>query len=505
MDQPEMLGRYRLVRQLAQGGMAEIFVAKQVGPEGFERTAVIKRVLPGLATDADFVQMFLDEARISAALSHPNLVQVFDFGHVDGAYFFAMEYLPGEDLRAIAAQAKERGQRIPAHIAALIVAAACDGLHYAHTLTDESGRPLGLVHRDVTPSNIFVTYQGGVKVLDFGIAKAESRIGRTQPGVIKGKRLYMSPEQVLGQKVDGRSDVFSLGLVLFELLTGERATHGRGDVEVMKSILSEPFPNPSRLRSDLPVRLDGIVLKALERDPLRRYPSAAELRQALDGFLADYTYHSHAEQLQAFLRGLFDEEHIRGRSVTAADAGEHPTLPSGVSAPHKSETLELSPLPALPPTPPAPPPVVAKATNRLALVAFALLPIAVAATAFLVRTPQPSPELAPPIHDAVAAIDAGAAIAEEPRPAVAVDAGAAERPHRAKPPERFGALQVNCLPWCRVFLDGQDTRQVSPTGDIRVPAGRHRVRVISPALGRELERWVVIAPGERARESFQFP
>src|SRR5579871_640577 len=162
MELPQMLGRYRLVRKIAQGGMAELFLAKQVGPEGFERTAVVKRVLPALASQADFTQMFLDQARISAALSHPNLVQVFDFGQADGAYFLAMEHLHGEDLRAIDDRARAGGRPVPAPIAALIVAGACDGLHYAHTLRDDAGTPLGLVHRDVSPSNVFVTYAGGV-------------------------------------------------------------------------------------------------------------------------------------------------------------------------------------------------------------------------------------------------------------------------------------------------------------------------------------------------------
>jgi serine/threonine-protein kinase len=424
-----------------------------------------------------------------------------------------MEHLRGEDLRSIETQARRRGQKIPPHIAAMIIGQACDGLHYAHSLEDTTGRRMGLVHRDVSPSNLFVTWQGTVKVLDFGIARAGSRVADTQPGVVKGKLSYLSPEQIQGGPLDARSDLFSLGLVLFELLTGERAVQGRGHVGVMKAILEGSLPRARDRRSDLPRELDAIIAKALERDPARRYASAAVLRQALDGFLADYTYRSHSDQLREYLHGLFGAEHVQWQ-LSGADATQEPTKTSEVSPP-KSETLDLRAEASVLAASSAPR-VEGRSSRPIQWSLLAVVPLAVIAAALFVKHPSPAqadtgrssqvhvveaPSPSPPPAQAPA-------LAPKPAQTQAPTQAQAPAPARARhirAQEVFGSLQVNCLPWCQIYLDGADTRQVSPSGDIRVAAGRHRLKVVSPTLGRDLERTVTINPGERAREFFRFP
>ncbi len=267
----ETFGKYELVRPLAQGGMAELFIARQSGPAGFEKQVVIKRVLPHLAANKDFVEMFLDEARLAARLSHPNIVQVFDFGEADGRYFLAMEYLVGEDLAAVQCALGHQRRGMPGPIAALVLSSACEALHYAHTFADETGAPLKIVHRDVSPTNVFVTYQGQVKVLDFGIAKAEGKLVHTQSGVLKGKFLYMSPEHITGEALDARSDVFALGAVLHELLTGRPVFERATSLASLRAITDEPIPAPSEVVHDV----------APELSENRRARARARPREAL--------------------------------------------------------------------------------------------------------------------------------------------------------------------------------------------------------------------------------
>ena len=211
-------GNYRLQRRLARGGMAEVFLARLIGVEGFERRVAIKRILPHLSESDEFRAMFLDEARLAAQLTHPNIVHIYDFGKADDYYFIAMEYVDGVDIGRLIRRAKERP--VPFEVAARIFADVCAGLHFAHNASDPMGRKLDVVHRDVTPQNVLVSWDGVVKLVDFGIAKAAFAAGRTRPGVVKGKYAYMSPEQVEGRSLDGRSDLFAAGICLYELVTG---------------------------------------------------------------------------------------------------------------------------------------------------------------------------------------------------------------------------------------------------------------------------------------------
>jgi serine/threonine-protein kinase len=281
----ERFGKYLIVGELAVGGMAEVFLGVHRGLEDFQKSVVIKRVLPAFSTNARFVQMFVDEARIAARLEHPNIVRTYEFGEVDGQYFTAMEYLPGEDLSKTLDKLAFAQQEMPLHLAAGIVASVCTGLHFAHGLTDTAGRPLGLVHRDINPANVIVTYSGEVKLIDFGIAKTTS--SETQAGTIKGKVAYMSPEQLHGRGIDRRSDVFSTGVVLWELLTGRPLFLRDNEGATLYAIMNEPIRAPSRYRPEIPRALDDIVMMALARTPADRYESAEELGIALERWLAD--------------------------------------------------------------------------------------------------------------------------------------------------------------------------------------------------------------------------
>ncbi len=279
-------GRYQLLKHLASGGMAEVHLARATGIGGFARHVVVKRILPEHARDARFVTMFLDEARLAAQLHHQNVVQVYDIGEDDGSYFFAMEYVHGVDLREVLrAVARQRGQ-LPIEHALAIVAGAAAGLHHAHDRLGPDRQPLGLVHRDVSLSNILLAYDGAVKVVDFGIAKAATRTTETGSGTLKGKVTYMSPEQCQGKPLDRRSDVFALGIVLYELTTVTRLFSADNDYATMHQIVAQDVPPPSSRRADYPPGLEPIVLRALARDVDARYASAGALLEAIEGYAA---------------------------------------------------------------------------------------------------------------------------------------------------------------------------------------------------------------------------
>ncbi|MCY1045257.1 protein kinase [Corallococcus sp. bb12-1] len=280
------LGKYQLVRKLASGGMAEVFLAKAAGPRGFEKTLVLKRILPHLAEDEAFVEMFLGEAKLAAQLDHPNVVQIFDFGEADGSYFLAMEYIDGPTLRRLIKRSTELKSPLPPALCAKMVAAAAEGLAFAHELTDaETGTPLGLIHRDVSPENVLLSRQGAVKVVDFGIAKVAGQSHRTQTGVVKGKVAYMPPEQLQARAMDARVDVYALGMVLYELLTGRRPFDAATEVGMMQAILFEPFVPAVERRPDLPPAMQRILERALAKDRDQRYPDCRELQADLERFV----------------------------------------------------------------------------------------------------------------------------------------------------------------------------------------------------------------------------
>jgi len=303
----ENYGSYQLIKRLATGGMAQIYLARHKGPEGFEKLLVVKRILPHLAENADFVRMFLDEARIAARLNHPNIVQIFNLGAQDDTYFIAMEYIHGEDVRRVWKRAEQKGAVMPIPLVCRVIMEACSGLDYAHKKADQSGKPLGIVHRDVSPQNILVTFEGGVKVVDFGIAKAADQAVVTRSGVLKGKYSYMSPEQALGKKLDNRSDIFALGVVLFELLTGTRLFKRANDIQTLNAVTECSVPPPSSIDEDIPPDLDAIVLKALGKEPEQRYQEAIHLQMALEEWLLAHQLPSSSAHLAAFMQDLYAE------------------------------------------------------------------------------------------------------------------------------------------------------------------------------------------------------
>ncbi len=299
------LGKYEIIVRLAAGGMAEIFLARLSGLPGFQKIVCIKRILPRLAENTDFVEMFLDEARIASTLQHPNIVQVYDVGVVQGNYFIAMEYLHGETVRALTRTATVRGKAAPLDLALNVIVNVCAGLHYAHEKLGFDGEKLQIVHRDVTPQNIILTYEGGVKLLDFGIAKASNRVGETRFGTLKGKIGYMSPEQCRSEPLDRRSDIFSLGIMLYELTLGKRLFQGGSDFEILKQIVESEVTPPHAIDPNYSPALERIVLRALAKSPDNRYQTARELQADLDEFAREERLSVSQLGLQEYMQKIF--------------------------------------------------------------------------------------------------------------------------------------------------------------------------------------------------------
>lgn len=276
------VGKYRIVRRLATGGMAEIYLAQARGIQGFEKYVVLKRILPQYAESETFVKLFLNEARVAATLDHPNIATVYDIGETDGMYFFTMEYLHGEDLGHLLRELVKRGERIPLEHALTIGAGVAAGLHAAHEKRGPDGRPLGIVHRDVSPSNVVVTYDGGVKLVDFGVAKITANAELTKTGSVKGKLAYMSPEQCGNGAIDRRSDIFSLGVLLYELTTQTRLFKADSEAATLRMVLEARVPSPSTRVPGYPPELEQIIMKALARERDDRFASTREIQIALE-------------------------------------------------------------------------------------------------------------------------------------------------------------------------------------------------------------------------------
>jgi len=304
---PQRFGKYVLLRRIALGGMAEIFKAKVAGAEGFERDLVIKRILPHFSEDEEFVSMFVDEARITARLQHQNIVQVFDFDAVDDSYYSAMEYIAGKDLKDVLEEADKRGDRLSVAQCVWVAVEVSKGLHYAHT-KDDHGQPLNIVHRDVSPSNVMLSYRGDVKLMDFGIAKAAQRSTKTQAGAVKGKVAYMSPEQARGKPLDGRSDLFALGVMLWEMLTGRRLFLADSDFDTLNNVLKLEAKPPSSVNRDVPKEVDAIVAKALAKDPGARWPTVEAFGRELTRWFYATVEDLEREKLKPLMHRLFKQD-----------------------------------------------------------------------------------------------------------------------------------------------------------------------------------------------------
>ncbi len=523
------IGRYTLVNRVGRGGMGEVWLATQTGAGGFEKRVALKRIAERMSADPDAERMFVDEARLAAHLSHPYIVQVFDFGTHDDAYFLAMEFLEGATLDALLVNAKQTFQPVPPGVAVRLTAQAADALHYAHTRADLTGAPLQIVHRDVSPTNLFVTLDGKLKVLDFGIARATVRSSLTAVGMVRGKLAFMAPEQVFGKRLDGRVDQYALGAVLFEWLTGvqlcpaktlsEATQWAEGAELTVREVVA--------LRPDLPPALAKVIVRAVAKDREARYASCAELGAALEEVSAEAKLQAtHVDVLRwveahtsASAKRATHIEPPTERVVAAVTRPAH-TEPSAAPAATdivspgagRRRTLQVPIVPAAP----------SRAPRRrwpLALAAGASLLAVASVAAWAVAPKDDGAEAWPPAPRRVLAVAARALLGEAPPPPGAVplpgpevhlereptvapdepEAQAeAERPESSQPPAparartsnarrdvrktaatpALGRVTLDSIPWSRVTMDGRELG-VTPLVEHEVPAGRHTFRFVN--------------------------
>ncbi|NMB73852.1 MAG: TonB family protein [Myxococcales bacterium] len=362
----KLFGKYRLAKRIGVGGMAEVWLATAAGPGGITRPVAIKRILPHLAEDREFLSMFFDEARLLARLNHPNIVQIYEMGKTEGGYALVMEFVHGASMEKLLRVCARQGRKLPIEYAVKIVSYVCEGLEYAHNFSAPDGRSLGLVHRDLSPGNIMISFDGVVKILDFGVAKAAGNLTKTRPSFLKGKAAYMAPEQISqAEDLDRRVDVFSLGVSLFEFVTGKRPFEGATELQIMMSITQKPAPDATAVDPEVPRELSDILHRALAKKREERYGSAREMRADLETFLFNRRMLVDQVTLAGFLREL-----ARTRttgSIPAPSAGPIPTPSAVPVAPAAAKTPAsgvpvapvVAPAPARSPTPaavtPAPP------------------------------------------------------------------------------------------------------------------------------------------------------
>ena len=338
-------GKYFLVKKLATGGMAQLYKAKITGVQGFEKLIAIKTILPHLASEKELISSFIDEAKLAALLHHQNIVQIYDFGNIEDTYYISMEYLFGKDLRHLLNKAKGKNLLPSIEIALYIESRICAGLDYAHSLKDFQMRPLNIIHRDISPQNVFVTYDGDVKIVDFGIAKAARRSTLTQAGMIKGKVAYMSPEQASGQGVDYRSDIFSAGILLYEMVTGKQMFTGTDTLQILARVCRAEFEPPEMAQGGLPPQVYDILHRALKKDVNERYQSCGEMLADLEECMFKLSMRPTARALCQYMKELFKEEIIaEGEALgeTAPFCTEEEPTPPQVEEP--SEKLEEKPI-----------------------------------------------------------------------------------------------------------------------------------------------------------------
>jgi eukaryotic-like serine/threonine-protein kinase len=350
---PIPFGRHLLLERIAVGGMAEVFRAKAFGAEGFERIVAVKKILASMAEDEEFIKMFIDEARIVSYLTHQNIVQIYEFGKHEVVYYISMEYVAGRDLRTILDRQKRLKKPVDAGMACYVIGRVCEALDYAHRKRDPTGKDYKIIHRDVSPQNVIISYEGEVKLCDFGIAKAVTQSTRTQVGVLKGKFAYMSPEQVRGRPIDRRSDLFALGVIFYEMVTGERLFLGDSDYSTLEAVRAAKVPPPRTFNPTIAPRLEEILLKLLTREPEHRYQWASEVLEDLHSFLVSAGLVYHAHNLRQFMQEAYDREIATENAKLEAFMNlKMPDASKAVSKPEeraKSSAEMLSFPPATPP------------------------------------------------------------------------------------------------------------------------------------------------------------
>ena len=351
---PTAFGKYQLFASLGRGGMADVFLALSRGPLGFNKLVVVKRLRSALSEEQSFLDMFLDEARLAARLNHPNVVHTYEVGEHEGSYFIAMEYLEGQPLNKIIRDLAKRGEELEPPQCARIVSDALAGLHHAHELRDYDGTPLRIVHRDVSPHNVFVTYDGQVKLVDFGIAKAALSSTDTEVGVLKGKVAYMSPEQAMGIQLDRRADLFSMGIVLWELLARKRLMQGDSAASTLHCILNSPVPLVSSVLPRIDPELDSIVAKALDKDPDKRFQSALAMREALETWIRRTGQSVRQDEIGLRVSTMFEKV----RADVTRQIQQHMAAVAAATSPQELAQLSLASLrkfhSGMPPAPSGP-------------------------------------------------------------------------------------------------------------------------------------------------------
>jgi serine/threonine-protein kinase len=475
---PTRLGRYELLGKLATGGMGEIHLARVGGDGGFEKVVVVKRLLPELVASADFVAMFLDEARIAARLDHPNVCEVYELGRDGNDYYIGMQYLAGVAFADLIASPREPDRARELRLCAGLAVQACEGLHHAHELRGADGQPLGLVHRDVSPSNLMVTTAGVVKILDFGIAKVRDSTARTALGTIKGKYAYMSPEQVRGDELDRRSDLFSLGVVLFELATHQRLFKRGSDFLAAKAILEERIPRADEIDPAVPRALADVIAKALAREREDRFASARELGVAIAEAVAPLGPAEIAERIAADHASELTAQRTRQRQVIEAHVAATAT---GKAVKTTAPTVAMRG-----PRAAAAPAAARRSRATVPLVAGAVIAVsaAVAAVVIATRGGGSAPVAPAPVTAANAAKPAPTAAPSAPAPSAqpaAPPVATAARPERAvAEPRARGSISVDSSPYAHIYIDGKRAG-VTPLLRFAVPAGRHKLRAVTEA------------------------
>ncbi|MFN2546856.1 MAG: protein kinase [Myxococcales bacterium] len=538
------LGKYKLVKLIASGGMAEVYLARQAGAAGFEKLVCLKRILPHLARDKQFVEMFLNEARLAARLDHPNIVSIFDLGEANGNYFIAMEFIDGPSLRAIHKLAAERGEHLPIPEICKIVSMAAGGLQYAHDLTDTNGKPLGLVHRDISPDNVLVHRNGSAKVVDYGIAKAANSSSQTRTGTLKGKVAYMPPEQLRGEGLDRRTDVFALGVVLYELLAGKRPWEGTSEVALIGKIMTEDPQPLGELRPDAPRELIDIVDKALAKDRAQRYQSCHELQADLESLVVGMGQTITPSRVSDFVKAYSAPPQSAASLAEQSSAeiqqienemngtGAAPALVKGRGQGVAGRDSRTTVMP-----PPAAPS--AGCGALYGVLAFLVIAVGGGAGGYWFFFHQDEPSQAPVQVERAAVVDPPAPKPAEPAPKPAetpAPVAPPEKPAEAKPPEpkprprrvaqvepppapvvivkeppkpvvvpeqpkqtviAKGELVLLVRPWAKVEVDGREVGVTPLNEPLMLAAGDHKVRLINPDLQKDVVRTVHITASEK--------
>lgn len=519
--QPERIGRYELRFELASGGMGSVYLARHAGVAGYEKLVALKRIHPHLAKEKDCVEMFLDEAKIASRITHPNVCSVFDFGEAGGEYFLAMEYLVGEPLSRVymrvgKSQDQRRDPLLPLKMAR-VIADACEGLHAAHQLKGSNGDLLHVVHRDVNPRNLFVTYDGAVQVVDFGLASARERLHKTETGDVKGTMAYMAPEQLRTGTVDRRVDVWGLGVALWEGLAVRRLFKRDTTANTMYALLHDEILPPSKHRPQIPKELDAIVLKALARDPDERWQTTREMGQALRQFLASRDELIGPPELSEWMAGLFpDGEARKGQLMELARMAHAPVLSIPVTA-----EFDITQIGSVSQLAPALPKRRQARGVKVGLAAIAVSIVAALALIFArgevspqnesLRAAEAAPVGAagpaekdrvdgqPALQGPEPSVEAKTAPAEDPK--LEAEAKAAKSPakRRARPKPKKSAKPgtINLVTrggWAEVFRDGKSLG--TTPSRLTLPAGRHRL-VLKPSGGGAPKRiFVDVEAGE---------